>query len=105
MVFTAAIYPQPLAAATTTADFLKWERKAQDSFFQISISMAGVIASQVRPEMAKCIDDWYYGDQSLESQHHTEILEIMSDYLEFKPHAVLLGYLEAICGKINAKKP
>ena len=91
----------PAQAGTTTADFLKWEREAQESFLQISISMAGVIASQINQETAICMDEWYFGDKDLQQQRHAEILKIMPDYTTYDPHAVLMAYLESVCGKLN----
>ena len=89
-------------AGTTTADFLKWERKSQESFLQISISMAGVIASQIKPEASKCLDQWYFTSEELQSKRHDEILEIMPQYKDFDPHAFLLAYLEQACGKLTS---
>lgn len=88
-------------AGTTTADFLKWEHKAQVSFFQITISMLGTVATQVRPEMASCIDDWYFKNEATQKERHAEILTIMPSYAEFDPTAFMLGYVESICGEIN----
>ena len=89
-------------AGTTTADFLKWERKSQESFLQISISMAGVIASQIKPKASKCLDEWYFTSEELQSKRHDEILEIMPQYKDFDPHAFLLAYLEQACGKLTS---
>lgn len=93
----------PAHAGTTVADFLKWEQKAQTSFFQISISMLGTAATQVQPKMANCIDDWYLKDASLQTARHAEILKVMAQYTEYDPTAFILGYVESICGRINGK--
>ena len=89
------------AQATTTADFLKWDKKAQISFFQISIGMLGTVASQVRPQMARCINDWYYKSQETQRQRHEELLKIMPRYAKYNPSAFMLGVIESVCGKIK----
>ena len=68
---------------------------------QTSISMAGVIASQTRPETARCIDTWYYENEATKRTRHEEILQTMPDYAEFTPHAFLLAYLESVCGTFS----
>lgn len=87
----------PVKAETTTADFLAWDRDAQESFFEISMSMLTVIAAQVQPEIASCINDWYYADQELKRKRQEEILEAMPNWLEYGPTEVLLGYVEGAC--------
>jgi len=65
--------------------------------------MAATVATQVRPKIARCIDKWYYGGKSLQDQKHLEILEIMPQYKSYDPHAVLLGYIEGVCGRFDRK--
>lgn len=86
-------------ARTTTADFLKWERKAQDSFLQNSITMAGVIASQSKPEIAKCIDNWYLKDSETIEKRNGEIIEFMPRLKDYTPYAVVLAVLNDVCGE------
>ena len=93
----------PSYAATTTADFLKWDRQQQDSFFQISMIMAVTIASQIKPSLAGCIDDWYFENKELQRQRHAEILDQMPQLKEFEPSAVVLGFIEAACGEFGKK--
>ena len=88
-------------AGTTTADFLKWEKKAQVSFLQVSISMAAVIAAQAKPKIASCLNDWYYKTKALQIQRQNEILQVMPNYKKYDPTAVLLGYIESACGKFG----
>jgi len=90
-------------AGTTTADFLKWDRKAQISFFQISLSMLGTVATQVRPEMASCIDNWYFKTKAVQDKRHAQLLKTMPQYAEFDPTAFMLGYVESLCGRIVGK--
>jgi len=63
--------------------------------------MATVIAAQVRPEIAKCINDWYYKNAGLQTNKHEKILKIMPQYMQYDPTAVLLGYIEGVCGEFR----
>lgn len=93
--------PSHASADTTTADFLQWNRSAQDSYFQISIAIAGIIAAQTQPEIAECIENWYYESPERQAQRHSEIIAVMPQYTEFDPAFVLLGYLEGACGQFD----
>ena len=88
-------------AASTTAEFLEWEREAQVALLQISISMAGYIAAQIRPDIGECLGEWYYKTEALREQRQSEILEAMPEYTEFPPVAVVLGYIEGACGRFD----
>jgi len=85
-------------AGTTTADFLKWERKSQDAFFSTSISMATFVLIQTKPEVAKCVEDWYFTNQS---ERNASFLQEMPKYQQYHPNAVLIGFIEQTCGKIS----
>lgn len=91
----------PAYAGTTTADFLKWERKAQDSFFRIAITMAATMTAQAQPEMAICIDSWYFKTEALQKNRHSEIIEQMPQLATYRPTSVVLAFLEAACGKLK----
>jgi hypothetical protein len=101
VVSVVGLCPQNSAAGTTVEDFLTWTRPAQDGFFQISISMIGTIATQVRPEMATCIDKWYFEAPDIQNAEHNIILELMPAYSTFDPTAFMLAYVENRCGKIR----
>lgn len=88
-------------AGTTTADFLKWERKSQEAFLQNSISMAGVIASQINPEISKCLDKLYFKSETSAKERNQEILDLMPKYAEFRPQAFIMAYVEDICGRFD----
>ena len=88
-------------AGTTTADFLKWERKSQEAFLQNSISMAGVIASQINPEISKCLDKLYFKSETIAKERNQEILNLMPKYAEFRPQAFIMAYVEDMCGRFD----
>lgn len=88
-------------AKTTTADFLSWDRKNQDSFFSISMSMAGIFAAQVRPKIASCLDEWYFKDEKTKQRRNSEMLNDMASYKIYHPNAVILGFVEKNCGSLK----
>ncbi|MGH1406658.1 MAG: hypothetical protein ACRBBJ_08895 [Rhodomicrobiaceae bacterium] len=88
-------------AGTTTADFLKWERKAQVSFLQISISMAGILLAQTKPKIARCIDRWYFKNEDTKKKQNAFILKEMLKYKAYHPNAVIIGFIEQECGSIG----
>lgn len=88
-------------AGTTTADFLKWEKKSQEAFMQNSISMAGVIASQINPEISKCLDKLYFKSENTAKERNQDILSLMPKYAEFRPQAFIMAYIEDICGRFD----
>ncbi|MBO6549073.1 MAG: hypothetical protein JJ964_05570 [Rhizobiales bacterium] len=72
------------------------------SFLQTSISMAATVATQVRPKMATCIDNWYFKTNELQDKRNLAIIETMAQYKKFHPTSVLLAYIENVCGKFKA---
>ncbi|MEM8750722.1 MAG: hypothetical protein AAGF28_10490 [Pseudomonadota bacterium] len=95
------MFVSPAYAGTTTADFLKWERKSQDAFLQNSISMAGVIASQTDPAISKCLDKWYFESDAVAQSRNEEILKLMPEYAQFRPQAFVMAYIENACGRFD----
>lgn len=87
-------------AETTTADFLKWEPGQQEAFFQATISMTGVIASQSNPEIARCLDQWYFVDDQTRQKRNQEILKLMPQFETFIPTAVILAVINDVCGEL-----
>ena len=96
LIFTV---PQNAMAGTTTAEFLKWDRKAQESFFDVSLTMVGFVSAQTKPRMAECINNWYFKTKSLQSKRNENFLREMPKYKSYHPTAVLLGFIEKACGK------
>jgi hypothetical protein len=98
LLLAALIFPQVSAAqATTVGDFLTWEKQAQASFIQISMSMLVTVAAQQNGPVAKCLDDWYFVDGG----RTEEIISVMVNYQDFGPSAFILGYAESHCGQIK----
>ena len=60
-------YPQQSSAKEfTSAELLSWQKNRQDGYFQVSVTMASFISAQNNPRQAKCLDDWYFGENMKE---------------------------------------
>lgn len=77
---------------------LQWDRSAQIGFVQTSISMAGVVAAQIRPEIARCIDARYFVNEVMLEQRSMEIIGRIAEHTAFHPSAVVLVAVQNECG-------
>ncbi|WP_108887197.1 hypothetical protein [Pseudoprimorskyibacter insulae] len=94
------IYPQESVAEGLTAkDFLVWDEPSQNSFLFSSVGMAAAIASQTKPELAQCLNDWYFGDKT--NTRNGEILDFMGQYGGYHPTTVILAVVENACGEFG----
>lgn len=95
------IHPQEIRAeAFTGADFATWETAAQDSFIQTSITMAGVVFTQVAPEKSACVDNWYLGSGQ-KSARNAHIRKTIAQYDGYHPSGTILAILLEACGPLN----
>lgn len=97
------IHPQlSLAEGFTSADVLKWEEGAQDSFFQTSISMASIVAARTgqHSKAVECINEWY-GAEGAQVHRHDYIRSKMRRYLRYHPQGIILAVLEEECGSFT----
>lgn len=100
VVFIAS-YPQSFFAEEfTSADVLTWKNASQDSYFRTSVSMAGVIASQNRREAAQCIDQWYFEDKDIQQELANHIRNVLGQYPDYNPQAVIFAIIRKACGKL-----
>lgn len=60
--------------------------------------MAGMMASQTRPNAAECIDKWYLGAPSLQSERNDFVKSKIAKNAEFHPAAVIVVILRDVCG-------
>jgi len=74
---------------------------SQASFIDISVTMAGAIAANSRPEVARCLNDWYFKDTAIQDRRKEAIREAMRTYPEYHPSAVILGVLQKACGSFR----
>ena len=95
------IFPQiSQGAGFTSADLLKWKGASQNSFFQTSIGMAGVIASQNRREAARCIDQWYFADKAVQQRRNEHIRSVLEQNPSYHPQATILAIIRKACGRL-----
>ncbi|MEM9375601.1 MAG: hypothetical protein AAGA72_05235 [Pseudomonadota bacterium] len=86
---------------TTSADVLTWAIESQDAYFQTSIGMAGVVASQNEGPTARCVDDWYFKDRATRQRRNDFIRETMRRFPDYHPAGVILAVLEKQCGSFT----
>lgn len=100
--FIVSISPQARAVdGTRIEEFLSWDRAAQDTFINVSVLTAGVIATQIRPDFAGCIGDWYSNTDVGKEKRRTEILDIMAGYPTHLPSGIIIAILQKECGKFG----
>jgi len=94
------VYSQNLSAENfTSAKVLDWPEASQEALFQNSITMIGIVASQVKPDIARCIDKWYGADEALGKKRYDEIRSALEKYPEYHPQAIVLAVVQKACGK------
>lgn len=92
------IYPQiTVAEGFSGADLLEWGPKNQRFYFQVSVSMAGVIAAQRDPEQAGCISRWH---DEQRAKDYSPLLATVRKYPTYHPQGVIFGYLSKACGEL-----
>ncbi|WP_171168101.1 hypothetical protein [Ruegeria sp. HKCCA0370] len=101
-VLSLVSFPQISAAdGFTSADVLEWPEASQNNYFQTSVTMIGIVATQVegREHIAECIDSWMGGGQESVPKRAAVIRSVMEGIPEYHPQAVILAVIEKECGK------
>lgn len=85
----------------TGADVLEWDEEHQKGYFQTSVTMIGIVATQVdgREHIANCIDAWHGGPVEGAEMRAARIREVMQGIPEYHPQTVILAVIEKECGK------
>lgn len=99
-----ASYPHlSLADSFTSADVLEWAEDSQDNYFQTSVTMIGVVATQTgaHGHIATCIDDWYWQGNVANPEHNDAIRAAMQRFPDLYPQAIVLAVVEKQCGKFS----
>jgi len=95
-------YSQNLSAEEfASAKVLEWSEGSQDSFFQTSVTMIGVVASQMegKSHIARCIDGWYWDGDKASAEKNESIRDAMRRFPRYHPQAVILAVIEKACGE------
>ncbi|WP_120632114.1 hypothetical protein [Ruegeria sp. EL01] len=96
------LHPQLVVAGDFTgADVLEWSLESQSSFYQTSISMAGIVAARTgnHDEIVTCINGWYSSSHQLERNSY--IRNKLRDFSTYHPQGVILAVLEEACGDFD----
>lgn len=95
-------YSQALASpGFTAAKFVQLERAAQDSYFQTSVMMAGVVATQTHTNLAGCIDQWYFESSETMQERNDFMRETMAQYPDHHPSGVIAAFIQKACGSFK----
>lgn len=81
-----------------SSEFLRWSPESQSGYISTSAMMAGVIATQNRPDQAKCIDKWIAEN---EPGGFAKAREVMSRFPDHHPTGVIAAILEKARGSIK----
>lgn len=88
------------AQGFTGTDFAEWPQASQDSYIQTSIMMAGAVITQIRPEISRCIDGWYWGD-GRKAERNAFVRETIASYPDYHPSGTILAILFDVCGSLQ----
>ena len=92
-------YPQILLADSFTGEqFLEWDETAQDSYIQTSLTMASLMATRTHKPSGDCIDTWYFEPSIDRQAKNEEIRTTIAQNDTYHPSAVMLVFLEGLCG-------
>lgn len=81
-----------------SSEFLRWSPEKQSGYIATSAMMAGVIATQNRPDQAKCIDKWIAEN---EPGGFAKATQVMARFPDHHPTGVIAAILEKACGSIK----
>ena len=82
----------------TAEKFLQFNKAEQASYFQISVTMAGVIVTQIRKDLARCIDDWYFESSETIQKRNASMLGLMKKYPTHHPSGIIAAAIKKACG-------
>lgn len=105
MALVALGFPQVVAGQEnggfTGADVLKWTEAQQSNYFQTSVTMIGIVATQVegREHIANCIDGWYGGGEQALPKRAARIRQVMEAMPQYHPQATILAVIAQECGE------
>ncbi|WP_238365446.1 hypothetical protein [Mesobacterium pallidum] len=60
--------------------------------------MASVIATQTKPSVAQCIDEWYFSSEAVRAQRNDEIRQTIRENPGYHPSGIIYAWLKKRCG-------
>ncbi|WP_299587635.1 hypothetical protein [uncultured Tateyamaria sp.] len=99
LMMAVAICPQKSAAdAFTGTEFLTWQTDAQESYFQTSVTMAAIIATETHKASSDCLADWYLSSNADRQARHFTLRGAIERNATYHPSAVIFLVLKQVCG-------
>lgn len=87
-----------VAQGFTGAEFLEWSEESQSAYIQNAVTIASLISSRLDASHANCVSVWYFGESGIETHRKSDVIQSITEYLEYRPDAVLLAMIEKACG-------
>nr|WP_321361391.1 hypothetical protein [uncultured Hyphomonas sp.] len=85
----------------TSRHVLAWEKAQQDTYFQTSIAMASIVASENDEAKSECIANWYFETDEKRHSANEELRSYLSKYPDSHPGAIVLAAVIKHCGSMN----
>lgn len=84
----------------TSADVLEWSETSQNSLFQTSVNMIGIVATRTgeHEHIAECIDAWHGGAVVGAELRADQIREKMVALPDYHPQVIIQAVIEEQCG-------
>lgn len=101
LALSLAAAPAAQAEGFTSADLLAQSKEGQESFIEISLTMAAAIAAQTNPGIAECLDGWYFRDRQRQAARVAHIQATMRQYPAYHPSGVVLAVVQQTCGSFG----
>lgn len=101
-----AIHPQEIwADQFSAAEVLTWDIAAQDSYFNTSMSMIAIVATQTGRDarISECLNRWYWTPEGANPAKNTLIRDTMERLPSYHPQAVILAVAQKHCGTFGAE--
>ncbi len=78
-----------------SSEFLTWQKDNRDAYVRTTVGTAGAIAGQNDEKHAKCLENWYFGD---EQKSNDAIYKAMQANDSYHPRLIILAVLQKRCG-------
>ncbi|MGJ8530145.1 MAG: hypothetical protein ACSHWX_16600 [Maritalea sp.] len=98
----AAINPQKSSAeGFTGSDFFQWNDDQQHGYVSAQLGMAVSISTRIKPELAECIAEVFYGDHGMSDKGFEIITARVHEFGDYHPSSVIVVVIENRCGTFN----
>lgn len=98
MLNTTPLYAEQIFKSS---EFLKWTEESRSFYIRTSIGMATLIAVHNDKKHAKCMEHWYFSN---ETKSNETIYQTMRKHPDFHPRGVIIAMLKKQCGSFEYSK-